>query len=120
MEIYVKTDHNLDAASKLVRHAQHEVAAGLSRYAGQITRVDVHLSDESSGRDTAGDKRCLLEARPSGQPPVTVTDYADTLAVALTGAIHKLHRLLESKFDRLDAREARGSSRHQPGAGSRH
>ena len=113
MDIQVNTDGNVVADDALIRHVQEEVAAGLSRYSDQLTRLEVHLGDESSGRDTAGDKRCLLEARPSGQAPVTVTDHADTLEDALTGTIHKLQRLLETKFDRLGAREARGSVRHQ-------
>jgi len=111
MEIHVNTDHNLDGRDRVVRHAAAEVAAGLSRFGEHITRVEVHLGDESAGRSTAGDKRCMLEARPAGHAPLAVTNHADTLEAALTGAIHKLHRLLESKFDQLETRDGRRSIR---------
>jgi ribosome-associated translation inhibitor RaiA len=110
MEIHVTTDHNLDGRDGLTRHATSEVAAGLS-HVHHLTRVDVHLADESSGRNTPADKRCTLEAFPAGQSSVAVTNHADTLEAALTGAIHKLQRLLESKSGRLDARDGRNSIR---------
>jgi ribosome-associated translation inhibitor RaiA len=111
MEIHVTTDHNVDGRDGLIRHATSEVTAGLSRASDHLTRVDVHLADESSGRHTSADQRCTLEAFPAGQSPVAVTHHADTLEAALTGAIHKLQRLLESKFARLDNRDARDTIR---------
>lgn len=111
MEIHVNTDHNVKGRDDLVQYAKSEVGAGLSRVSRHLTRVDVHLADESSGRSTPGDKRCTLEACAVGQQPVAVTNHADTLEAALTGAIHKLQRLLEHKFDRLDDRDGRGSIR---------
>jgi hypothetical protein len=100
MEIQVNTDKNIASSDKLAGHVQTEIEHALSQYADRITRVEVHLRDESAGRSTAGDKRCMLEARPSGGQPVAVTDYADTLEDALHGALAKLVRLLESKFAR--------------------
>ena len=100
MEIQVNTDTNIDGSGKLAGHVQSEIEHALSQYADRITRVEVHLRDESAGRSTGRDKRCMLEARPSGGQPVAVTDYADTLDDALHGALAKLVRLLESKFAR--------------------
>ena len=111
IEVHVSTDHNLDGRDGLIRHATSEVAAGLSHVSHRLTRVDVHLADESSGRNTPADKRCTLEAFPAGQSPVAVTNHAGTLEAALIGAIHKLQRLLESKSGRLDARDGRDSIR---------
>jgi hypothetical protein len=111
IEVHVSTDHNLDGRDGLIRHATSEVTAALSHASHHLTRVDVHLADESSGRSTPGDKRCTLEAFPAGQAPVAVTNHGDTLEAALTGAIHKLQRSLESKSGRLDARSGRDSIR---------
>jgi hypothetical protein len=116
MNTYVTTDHSIDGGERLTRMAEAAVSTGLARVAARLTRVNVHLADESAGRETPGDQRCTIEGCPASQPPVAVTMHADTLEAALIGAIHKLDRLLQSKFDRLDAREAHGSirGRHRP------
>ncbi len=74
-------------------------------------RVEVHLGDESAGRSTGADMRCMLEARTGGQTPVCVTHHANTLDGAISGAVHKLHRLLGSRIGRLEDRSGRDSIR---------
>ena len=96
MEIYVHTDNNIDGGSKLTAHVELEVEAVLARFGDRVTRIEVHLSDESAGRPTGADIRCLIATRPAGRAPVTATEDADTLDRALNGAVHKLSRLLES------------------------
>lgn len=70
------------------------VAAGLARFAAQITRVEVHLGDENATKGGAADKRCVIEARPTSHQPVTVTHHAETIALALDGALDKAKRAL--------------------------
>ena len=111
MEIYVRTDNNIDGSGKLTAYVEREVAAALSRFSDHITRIDVHLSDESGGRATGADIRCMIEARPAGQTPVTVTDDAGSVDAALTGAIHRLSHLLESHEGRQQDQHARTSIR---------
>jgi ribosomal subunit interface protein len=118
MQIHVHTDHNIDGHSALAAHVEQEVEAVLSRFSDHVTRVEVHLSDESAGRSTGADIRCLIEARPAGRPPVTATDHAETPGQALNGAVHKLSRLLESADARLDDRGDRASIRGSAGSGS--
>jgi len=111
MQIYVRTDNNIDGSGKLTAYVEGEVAAALSRFSDHITRIDVHLSDESGGRATGGDIRCMIEARPAGQMPVTVTDDAGAVDAALVGAIHRLNHLLESHEGRQEDQHARASIR---------
>ncbi len=111
MEIYVRTDNNIDGSGKLTAYVEREVAAALSRFSDHITRIDVHLSDEGGGRTTGADIRCMIEARPAGQTPVTVTDDAGSVDAALTGAIHRLSHLLESHEGRQQDQHARASIR---------
>jgi hypothetical protein len=66
----------------------------------RITRVEVHLSDEDGQRSGHRDKRCMMEARIEGRPPIAVTDQAATLDLAVEGAAGKLERLLDSTFGR--------------------
>jgi ribosome-associated translation inhibitor RaiA len=113
MQIYVRTDTNIDGSGKLAAYVEGEVAAALSRFSDHITRIEVHLSDESGGRATGADIRCMIEARPAGQTPVTVTDDADSVDGALMGAIHRLNHLLKSHEGRQEDQHARASIRGQ-------
>jgi hypothetical protein len=62
------------------------VEQALHRFASRLQRVEVHLGDTNAGKHGADDKRCMMEARPSGHPPVAVTHQADTLPLAISGA----------------------------------
>ena len=97
----------------MTAHVEGEVTAALSRYSDHITRIEVHLSDESGGRATGADIRCMIEARPAGQTPVTVTDDAGSVDAALAGAIHRLNHLLASHEGRQEDQHARASIRGQ-------
>lgn len=111
MQIYVHTDNTIDGDSDLTTYVEGQVAAATSRFSGDITRIDVHLSDESAGRSTGADLRCMLEVRPAGQAPVTVTDDAHTVGQALQGALHRLTNLLASDQGRREDQHARDSIR---------
>ena len=111
MQIYVDTDTNIDSGGTLTAYVESQVAAALSRFSDHITRVEVHLSDESGGRANGAAIRCMVEARPARQTPVTVTDDAATVDAALAGAIHRLNHLLESHEGRQEDQHARASIR---------
>ena len=117
MQVQVNTDNNVDGREELARRVGAGIEAALSRFSDQITRVEAHLGDESAGRSSGGDKRCVLEARVEGRVPVAVTSHADTLDEAFRGAAEKLKRLLESEFGRQDDRKGgasiRGSQRRR-------
>ncbi len=100
MKVLVNTDHNVDCDADEVDRIASDVQASFSRFDHHITRIEVHLRDESAGKESVGDIRCLLEARPTGQDPVAVTHHADSVAEALGGATDKLDALLASKLDR--------------------
>jgi ribosome-associated translation inhibitor RaiA len=111
MQILINTDNNVEGRDELAHLVEATVRTALSRFSDQITRVEAHLGDESAGRPTGDDKRCMLEARVGGRAPVAVTNYADTLEKAFHGAADKLKRLLESEFGRLDDRKGGASIR---------
>ena len=111
MEIQVNTDTNVVGSNTLTGHVRSEIEDALALFADRITRVEVHLSDESAGRPTVRDKRCMLEARPAGGQPVAVTSNADTVEEALSEALAKLARLLESKFARDEDLKGRDTIR---------
>ncbi|NZA26625.1 HPF/RaiA family ribosome-associated protein [Luteimonas sp. SJ-92] len=101
MLIQVNTDSNIQSDESVVRHAEETIANALARFSGQVTRVQVHLSDSNAGKGGARDKRCSLEARLDGRPPAAASDDADTVAAAISGAAKKLQRVLESSLGKL-------------------
>ncbi len=111
MHIQVKTGDNIEGGEKFVRHVETEVGRVLSRFSHQVTRVEVHLSDESGDKSGGADKRCLMEARPAGRPPVAVSHEGATLEDAWAGAAKKLLRLLESTLGRASDRKGAASIR---------
>ena len=101
MKILVDTDHNVKGSEKFSDRIEAEVRTALHRYTDQITRVEVHLSDENGAKGGDADKRCLIEARPAGRPSVVVSHDAATLQEAFNGAVKRLRHLLESTLGRL-------------------
>lgn len=111
MHIQVNTDDNVEGREALAAQVEATVEAALGRFAGQLTRVEVHLGDENAGRSGPSDKRCAMEARPAGQQPIAVTHNAATLEGACAGAAQKLARLVESRLGRLSDHKGAASIR---------
>jgi ribosome-associated translation inhibitor RaiA len=102
MRIQVNTDRNIDANSELIASVSSIIEHTLERFDGDITRVEVHLSDENGHKqDGSADIRCLMEARLQGRQPVAVTHQATTVDQAVDGAADKLGRLISSTLGRL-------------------
>lgn len=101
MQIQLNTDRNIEGTEELAQQVRDAVESILGRFAEQLTRVEVHLSDENGPRTRGNDKKCVMEARPAGMQPVAVTEMAATVDQAVDGAAEKLERLLESTFGRL-------------------
>lgn len=105
MQIQINTDHNVAGTEAFADHVKEIVTSALGHFSEQITRVEVHVSDQKGGEGGEGDKRCMLEARLRGRQPTAVTHQAQTLDEAIGGAADKLKRSLESTLGRLsDAR----------------
>lgn len=107
MKIQVNTDSSIDGSEALALMVETAVHAALDRYGDRLTRVEAHVSDEdgkASGKHLG--KRCLLEARPARMDPVAVTGSGDTVEHACHDATRKMQRLLDSRFGRVDSRDA--------------
>lgn len=106
MKIQINTDANIQGTEMLATRVSAEVEHALARFETRITRVEIHLSDESRGKSGQHDQRCMLEARLEGLKPMAVTDHAETLDKAVHGATQKLVHLLDHTLGRLhDQRE---------------
>jgi ribosome-associated translation inhibitor RaiA len=101
MQIQLNTDRSVNGTDALRAQVEETVGRALRRFEGQVTRVEAHLSDENHEKFGATDKRCALEARPTGLQPIAVTHQAATLDQAIEGAAGKLRRALETAFGKL-------------------
>ena len=110
MQIQINTDHNIEGREALASHVSGVVQHALKRLSPHITRVEVHLSDENSDKNSHHDRRCMLEARLEGRPPVAVTHHADTLHKAVDGAAEKLTRKLDDLIHRLHDQKTRSDT----------
>jgi len=105
MLVQVHTDSNIRGDSALAAWVETVVRDTVGRFSDRITRVAAHLSDENSASKAGSeDKRCLLEVRVAGLRPISVSQRARTLELAVDGAAAKLIRSLESTLGRLEDR----------------
>ncbi len=100
MQIQINTDHHIEGHEALAAHVRGVVEDALKRFDEHVTRVEVHLSDENANKSGKHDKRCVIEARLRGRPPVAVTQHAENLHQAVDGASDKVVRLIESTLGR--------------------
>lgn len=105
MTIQFNTGNNITGGKEQSAPLIALLSDGLSRYKAQITRLEVHLSDEDGNKDGQNDKRCMIEARPEGQQPIVVTSEANTNEQAVEGAIDKLMASLETVLGRKNSRK---------------
>ncbi|ADU38356.1 ribosome-associated translation inhibitor RaiA [Variovorax boronicumulans] len=115
MQIQVNTSNGIENKDTLERWADTEIKQQLSRFVEDVTRVEVHLSDENHDKAGGGDKRCVMEARLAHHKPLAVTQHANTLDEAFRGAADKLKRLLDSTLGRLNNHRDRDSIRKDSG-----
>ncbi len=101
MQIQVNSSNQIEGSARLNEWVRSTLESGLERYAEDITRVEVHLSDDNGAKPGPHDKRCQLEARPKGHPPIAVSDTASTLEHAVDGATTKLNHALEHFYGKL-------------------
>jgi hypothetical protein len=100
MHVQTNTDRNIRASESLAAQVEAAVIGALGRFADQVTRVEVHLSDENGAKSGTDDKRCMMEARLEDRPPTAVTHRAATLEQAMDGAAGKLARSIERSLAR--------------------
>lgn len=111
MQIQVNTSNGIENKETLDKWADAEIRQCLSRFSEDVTRVEIHLSDENHDAKGAADKRCAMEARLAKHQPVAVTHHAPNMDEAFRGAADKLKRALDSTLGRLYGHRDRESIR---------
>jgi ribosome-associated translation inhibitor RaiA len=101
MQIQFNTDHNVEGREELAAHVTKVVEKALKNMATQVTRVEVHVSEQNGSKAGRDDMRCMMEARIKHHQPVAVTHNATTLSQAVDGAADKLGSALNKRVGRL-------------------
>ena len=96
MTILINTDNTLTGEKRSSDFFTFQIAQALHRFETHITRIEVHLKDENGNKGGSNDISCLLEARLEGRPPVAITNQADSIELAVTGAIDKIKTTVET------------------------
>lgn len=104
MQVQVNTDNSLVGRQSLLQEVEAAVRSKLDRFADRLTRVEVHLGDTNSSSRGGVDKRCMIEARPGGLAPISVTDEAAEVQQALAGALSKVTAALDTAFGKAAQR----------------
>ncbi len=105
MQVQINTANSVDGREALVQSIERDVRSRLSRFESRLTRVEVHVGDDNGERTEGDDKRCVIEARPAGLDPVTVTEQAGSIDQATSGALQKLSSALDRTFGKLTDRK---------------
>lgn len=105
MQVQINTANNVAGREALMESIEADVRSRLSRFEDRLTRVEVHVADENGERQEGDDKRCVIEARPAGLAPVTVTEQAGSIDQATSGALGKLSSALDRTFGKITDRK---------------
>jgi ribosome-associated translation inhibitor RaiA len=114
MLVHVTTDNHIQGNERLVSEVEAAVEQALGHLGPQLTRVEVHLSDENSHKAGDNDKRCMLEARLAGLQPLAASGTGASIEQAVGSALDKLGSLLDRKLGRLNDRRGRVSYGGEP------
>ena len=101
MTIQLNAGKNLNVHEAFGTKLRNLLSEELNRFSENITRLEVHLSDENGGKEGLNDKRCMLEARLEGRQPIAVTANAATYELSVAAAIDKLKNSLDTIVGRL-------------------
>ncbi|HEY7212748.1 MAG TPA: hypothetical protein VH477_20885 [Bryobacteraceae bacterium] len=106
MKIQINSDKQIPVHEAFAAAAKADLLRALRPFVARLTRLEVHLSDVNSDKGGSDDKRCLLEARPARQKPVSVSADAATVDMALASAAGKMKRRLATLFAKAGPRPA--------------
>jgi RNA polymerase sigma factor (sigma-70 family) len=110
VNITVRTDGQIDGSAKLKQQVEAVVEGALSRFGDRVTSVEVHFADDDSRHKSGhNDKRCVMEVRLAGIPPIAASHQGSSLDQALEGVADKMGKMLNRTLGRQRALSRRRS-----------
>lgn len=104
MKIQLNTDKNIEGTAGLEAFVSEKVNNGLKHFIENITRIEVHLSDQNGDKGGQDDIQCKIEARLEGIQPVIVISKQATKEQALGDAIDKMKAKLGTVMGKIKNR----------------
>jgi ribosomal subunit interface protein len=101
MKIQFNTDKSINGDERHEEYFSGQIAKKLERFENRITRIEVFLTDENGKKTGQNDIVCKIEARVESKNPITVSEQADSMNLAISGAIDKLKAALETVVGRM-------------------
>lgn len=110
MQIQINTDKNIHTHATFNSTIAARIENDLDRFRDRISRLEIHLSDENGAKSGQNDKRCMMEIRIEGRPPVSVTHNSASVEKSIDGAVKMTIRMIERTLDRHRDRLRRRSA----------
>ena len=112
MQVQVHADDSVQGGESLAQWVQEEINTKLSRLKEYVVRVEVFLTGVDALKGSGGPgKRCVLETRATGRPPIAVNAEAEKVKDAFSAAIEKLLRAVETDLGKVKDKNMRESVR---------
>lgn len=102
MQVQFNTDSSVMGTENVATRIEAQLRERLARFADKLTRLEVHVRDENGAKGGSDDKTCVIEARPSGGAPISVTAHAGDVDAAARSAGTKLYKLLDRHFGKSE------------------
>jgi hypothetical protein len=96
MDILINTDHSIEGNERTNSYFSEVITKDLRRFENDITRIEVHLTDENASKTGKNDKKCTMEARVKNHQPIVVSCNDDTIEKVMSLATNKLKSALDS------------------------
>lgn len=100
MQIQVNTDHHVKGGDLLKKYVDGLLNDSLNSFKDEVTRIEVHISDENSHKGGDDDLRCTMEARLRGLKPIAVTHNAENIDAAIAGAADRITRSVRKTIEK--------------------
>ena len=100
MHIQVNANQHIQGGDSLRVHVETTLQDALAHFRDEITRVEVHLSDENSHKGGDDDLRCTIEVRIRGLQPLAVTHHNENVHAAFEGAIDRITRSVRKTVEK--------------------
>jgi len=100
MQIQVNTGHNVKGGGLLIKYVESLLNDSLNNFKDEVTRIEVHVSDENSHKGGDDDLRCTMEARIRGMQPIAVTYNDENVDLAIAGAADRITRSVRKTLEK--------------------
>ncbi len=98
MQIILHNDDTIHGFESAQAFAEDVIGKALHGMADRLTRVEIWVSDENGPKGGPENKKCSIEAHPSGRKPVGVHAHGPDVPSVMRTAAKKLARVLDKEF----------------------